>query len=344
MKKGETKKLNAWARSHSVEVNFHVKMVALLLLIIILPLEQLFSRQMADAEASFIENVQGSNDSSTVNFFRAVDFLGNLWVLMGTATLLFYVQDPLHSTKLNMVACFSVYLCSCINMVLREPRPYFLSRNIQGHQCSDGFGMPSLALTVATVCYSFILIMYIHRRTLWLRFVAYVAALMLMVLLAFAKVYLGANFPHQVVATLVYDYLYITITFTFDSVIHKLAYRSSHNYDKNRQFSVYWFIATLGCVLASLLVYLLFPLHFHLDIEWENNAMHDCNTHQAIIQAAPLFSTCIIFFLLGAVAGNMHTSKLMPQIWWYGPMWKRLVCFAGAMGVEVAIYFTLSEC
>jgi len=344
MKKAESKKLNAWARSHSVEVNFHVKMVALLLLIVILPLEQLFSRQMGAAELPFMESLQAGGDNQhTIDFFIVVDYIGNRWVILATATFLFYLQDPMHSTKLIIVATLGLYLCSCINMILREPRPYFLSKHVHGHVCSEGFGMPSFSITVATVCYSFILIMYIHRRSLWVRISAYFTMLSLMVLLAFSRVFLGANFPHQVAATLIYDYLYITITFTFDSVIHKLSYKSSHNYAKNLHYSIYWFIAILGCLLASLLIYLLFPLHFHLNIEWENNALYDCDTHSTIINAAPLYDSSIIFFLYGAVAGNMQTSKLMPQIWWYGPVWKRLVCFTVAMGVEIAIYFTCSK-
>lgn len=344
MKKADSKKLNAWARSHSVEVNFHVKMISLLLLIVILPLEQLFSRQMSDAEMPFMENLQeGAKDDSTINFFRVVDYIGARWVILATATFLFYLQDPLHSTKLTIVATLGLYLCSCTNMILREPRPYFLSKHVHGHLCSEGFGMPSFSLTVATVCYSFMLIMYIHKRPLWERITAYFATLAIMVLLAFSRVFLGANFPHQVAATLIYDYLYITITFTFDSVIHKLAYKSSHNYDKNRHYSIYWFIAVVGCLLASLLIYLLFPLHFHLNIEWENNALYDCDTHSTIISSAPLYDSSIIFFLYGVVAGNMQTSKIMPQIWWYGPILKRLICFAIAMGVEIAIYFTCSN-
>lgn len=344
MKKGDSKKLNAWARSHSVVVNFHVKMISLLLLIVILPLEQLFSGQMSNAEIPFMENLQsGTHDDSTISFFKVVDYIGNRWIILGTATFLYYMKDPLHSTKLNIVATLGLYVCSCFNMILREARPYFLSRHIHGYVCSEGFGMPSFSITVATVCYSFILIMYIHRSTVWLRIIAYFSMLLVMILLAISRVMLGANFPHQVVATLIYDYLYITITFTFDFAIQKLAYRSSHNYDKNRHYAIYWFIATLGCLIASLLVYLLFPLHFRLNIEWENNALYDCDTHRTIINSAPLYDSSIIFFLYGAVAGNLQTSKLMPKIWWHGPLWKRFLCFLIAMGVEVAIYFTFSK-
>ena len=342
--KPDAKKLNAWAKKHSVQVNFHVKMVALLLLIIILPLEQLFSSQMANREMHFLENLQSSvSNSYAIDFFKFVGYLGNMWVIQGTATILFYLFDPLHSMKLTIVAAYGVYFASLLNMILREPRPYFLSRAIKGHDCADGFGMPSHSLTVATICYSFMLIMYIHRRSLVLRISAYLGMFLLMLLIAVSRVLLGSNFPHQVVTTLLYDYLYVTMTFTFDSTINKLSYRSSHNYEKNKHYSVYWFIATLGCLLASLFLYMLFPLHFRMDIEWENNAVHDCGSFSGIISAAPLYDSSIIFYVFGVTAGSLQTSKWMPKVWWRGVLWKRVLCSAGAIGVEVAIYFTLSE-
>lgn len=341
--KSEKNKLNAWAQKQSVKVNFNVKMIALLLLIIIMPLEQLFSTQMSENEMHFMEDVQSMTDSQgTINFFKAVGYLGNMWVVQVTATVLFYLFDPIHSMKLTIVAAYGVYLASLLNMILREPRPYFSSSHVRGRDCSDGFGMPSHSLTIATICYSFMLIMYIHRQKLAIRITAYLSAFLLMVLIAASKVIMGSNYPHQVVTTLLYDYLYITMTFTFDSTINKLSYRSCHNYAKNKHYSVYWFIATLGCLLASLLLYQLFPLHFRLDIEWENNAIHECGIHNGIINAAQLYDSAVIFYVYGVCSGNLQTSKWMPKIWWHGTLWKRGVCALIAIGVEVAIFFTLS--
>mmetsp|Transcript_1392 Transcript_1392/g.1381 ORF Transcript_1392/g.1381 Transcript_1392/m.1381 type:complete len:123 (-) Transcript_1392:397-765(-) len=110
-------------------------------------------------------------------------------------------------------------------------------------------------MMMGTVFFFTLAIDFFHKWRDMYRYTAYFLLFLILSLLGFSRVYLGEQFPHQVIMGLCYSFIYLTAVFAFDRSLLDLTIKSSFNYKANRKYIVYWFVGTMFLLLASITVF-----------------------------------------------------------------------------------------
>jgi hypothetical protein len=270
-------------------------------------------------------------------FFKLVHYLGSPYVLLVGISVLYHLGNPASAIKIGVVSSTAQYLHSLMNLIYCEPRPYWVYGHIKALDCSKGFGNPSpQVVTLATFCF-YSICEYIKSK--YLRTVCFIAALLLLLLMGLAEVYLGDYFPHQIVVSMVLSYIFIVASLAFEERLNNLVHKSSFDYFRNRTSIVYWIVATIGLLTLSLLVYSIITLQSEVKVLWIKHATDDCNIEYNVGNSYSFFYSAFIFYQLGFVLGSMLLHKFLSNLWWRTTLYKRIVRAGISGGLVVAIHF-----
>ena len=328
-------------RKSLVHVNTYVKGLAAAVLLFIVPLEIILRDALERKEGDWLVSLQGKITSEHArNFFKAASLLGNRWVYLGLSPFLIHCVDPLKGLKIVLVAGFAMYCEGVLGLIYYEPRPGWVRDDIRVQLCEGGFGMPSASLVLFSVLAVYLLVQYMHK-TNYIRVIAYVSIVLISLLLSFAKMYLGVNFPHQVVITLCYIFVYVTAALALDQTLTKLVRTSAFDYQENKEIAVYWIITTLFFLLFAIAIYDIITLNRTLNIKYIKNANLNCSVSNDLGAPNTFEQTAYIFYNLGAVTGCLQITKFRPRKWWKTALWKRFTRAFLMLGLTIGLFFML---
>ena len=140
------------------------------------------------ADLSFITWIQGFSTPVLDGFFRWITLLGDQEYYMVVIPLLYWLWSKEFGIRFTLVFMISIYLNAAIKYNYATERPDMAVRLIE----EDGFSFPSGHAQGNTVFWGY-LARELHRR--W----SYVAAAVLVFLVAFSRVYLGVHFPLDII-------------------------------------------------------------------------------------------------------------------------------------------------
>jgi membrane-associated phospholipid phosphatase len=123
-------------------------------------------------------------------FFRAVTFMGEEEFFLILLPLVFWCVDWIVGARLTILFLLSGYANSVLKELFAQPRPPDLDPSVRLSNAT-GYGLPSGHSQSAVIVWGYLAA--ILRKT-W----AWVAAIVLMVLIGFSRVYLGVHFPTDV--------------------------------------------------------------------------------------------------------------------------------------------------
>lgn len=172
----------------------------------------------------------------------------------------------------------------------------------------------------ATILYTTLIIEFLHKREDYSKYVAYTLTLVILWLLGFGRLYLGENYPHQILLGLCYGFIYVTLCFAFDKKLLKLSVKSCFNWEKNRKNLVYWFGVTIFLLLGVVATFDVITLARTTNISWKLHALNHCNKNYSVGGAASFYQSSWIFYNLGLVAGCMNSSRYLTLFWWHTPI------------------------
>ncbi len=178
------------------------------------------------ADLSFINWVQQFSPPVVVSLFRWITMLGDQEYYMVVIPLLYWLWNKHFGIRFSLVFVTSIYLNSALKYNFLTERPDAAVRLVE----ADGFSFPSGHAQGNTVFWGY-LARELHRR--W----AYWVAAVLIILVAFSRVYLGVHFPIDVIAGILIGLL-ILVGFEF------LQTRYALKFDNRR-----YFLFTGGAVL-----------------------------------------------------------------------------------------------
>lgn len=322
---------------------FHVsifwKALAVLIILIALPLEVMLHEILEGSGCSLIYRMQQSfSYQHSEPFFQ---FFGSLsdWILLVLSPVLMHFFDPRQGVKVVMVLCLNMFAMSLVNLIYAEPRPFWVRYDVNGYKCALGYANPDFVVSMLSTAFFYTSFQYMRdvHRTLFRCWLALGCGLVGVTCLA--RMYLGTTFLHQLITTLCYALLVVTLALIFDRPLAIVAYKSAFRYKEHRVHSMYWFIATLAMMLAAITVFDLITIQLFLKVEWVENANSNCYIHYDVGSDESFYPSAWVFYNLGILNGSMFTAKFLNEHWWRTPIWKRAIRSLAAVGAAVGFRF-----
>lgn len=144
------------------------------------------------AGLDFIRAVQVVHGPVLDAVFKAITFMGEEEFFLVLLPLIFWCIDFAAGARLVVVLLLSTYVNSGLKDVFQHPRPFDLDPTVKLTE-AEGYGLPSGHSQSAVVVWGTMALQF-RKRWLW------IAAILLMVLIGFSRIYLGVHFPTDVLA------------------------------------------------------------------------------------------------------------------------------------------------
>lgn len=251
--------------------------------IVFIPLSLIFSDYIKYYDKQLIIYLQSSSFyhssvfnylSSFINLFYTVKFHVSFCIFA------YLALDPGVAYKVAITAGFTSYLCFYLEVIIHDPRPYWITTEIIPAFCHVNFGCPSLNILSGFMYYQLLNLNYnraIHSRDPFTRdnitamkcgvFIAkfFIVINFLVGLVLIAN---GENFVYQVIVSFFFGFIFIRILITFNKDIDYLANGARYIMSISNQTVVWFFIYIMGLASASWIVYSI--IHKGLLISKEN--------------------------------------------------------------------------
>ena len=138
----------------------------------------------------FIHTIQLAHGPALDAVFTAITFMGEEKFFLVLLPLVLWCVDLAVGIRLAFAFLLSAYANACLKDLFTQPRPFVLDPTVRLHEAS-GYGMPSGHSQSAVVVWG---ILAAQARKAWL----WAAAILLMGLIGFSRIYLGVHFPTDV--------------------------------------------------------------------------------------------------------------------------------------------------
>lgn len=126
-----------------------------------------------------------------VSPMKMITFLGNEEFYLFVAPAIYWCLDAKLGFRLGISLMLSGMINSGLKLVFRGPRPYWVEAKVQAFSAETSFGVPSGHSQNSAVVWGLIA-KRINKTWAW------VAAIILIGLIGFSRMYLGVHFPHDV--------------------------------------------------------------------------------------------------------------------------------------------------
>jgi len=145
-------------------------------------------------EIAFIKWLQASATSTSYLLAEIFSFLGEQYILIVILAFIYFVYDK----KIGEQIAYCIFLGACSNNAIKglvkAKRPFQVDNAISGgrQETATGFSFPSGHSQNAATFYGAIAF-HFKKKIIW------VSAILLVLLIAFSRVYLGVHFPVDVI-------------------------------------------------------------------------------------------------------------------------------------------------
>ncbi|MDO8636881.1 MAG: phosphatase PAP2 family protein [Dehalococcoidia bacterium] len=139
-----------------------------------------------------IRSIQQFHGPILDGLFRAITFLGTQEAYLLVMPFIMWCIDFRVGVRLIIVLLFSSYLNTDLKDLFQQPRPFQLDPGVKLADAT-GYSLPSGHAQSAVVVWGGIAV-WLHATWFW------VAAILLIILIGFSRIYLGVHFPTDVLA------------------------------------------------------------------------------------------------------------------------------------------------
>jgi membrane-associated phospholipid phosphatase len=231
---------------------------------------------------------------------KAFSFLGTEDFFMVALPIIYWCIDSNLGIRIAFILMFSDGINSVVKLALHGPRPYWISSQVKGLAEETSFGVPSNHVQSAMVIWGMIAA---YMRKWW----AWLAAILLIVLIGLSRMYLGVHFPHDVLVGLLLGALILWLVVRFWDPVAAWAKKLT----LGRQILSAWLASLVLFALPVIPVLWLNLTHWQAPQEWASYATQALSLQGAATDAGTFFG------LLAGVAwlnrqGNFQTKG----IWW----------------------------
>jgi len=254
-------------------------------------------------------------------FFQFITALGREEFYLALFPLVYWCIHKKMGKHFAYLFLLSVALNTMMKHALRGPRPFWLDPVLE-RATEVSYGIPSGHVQYATLIYPF-LALWIRRRWAWL------AAIMMIILMGLSRIYLGVHFVHDVIAGFL-----ISVLLLVSYVIWRRRWEETFARRILGQRLLVMMLIPLGLTAVYLLIRFLIGLP-------------DENVSWAVFAAeaelsGPRDMTTAVAALLGTGIGIVLESSRV-RFLMAGPIWQRALRYLLGMIVAVAIWLGLGQ-
>lgn len=327
-----------------VRTSLGLRTFAFLLILFFIPVENILSETFIGLQEDLVEDIQEYYRSDRLDHLcRIMMYFGSSWIIVVIAPVLYHIWDCRTTLKSIVIMCMSAYFNSLLCLIQGEPRPFWVDSDIQAIRCDTGYGNPSKETMIGVTVFTIILIEFFHSFSIWIRVIAYSFVFMIQILLGLSAVYLGTQFPHQVLMSCVFAFVYLTSCFAFDKRLSELILKSGFSYSENRLYIIYWIIGNVCLLIIILTVFDIISISVNgeINLKWYKEAsvtfiQTDCNVEYGLGYES-LYASAFMFYATGIVIGSILSSKYLGDLWWATNYWKRVIRAAVSLGYSIGV-------
>ena len=246
-------------------------------------------------------------------------FLGSENFLFLVLPLIYWSIDSRLGLQIAMILAASNNLKPILKMLFADPRPYWVSAQVNAFVAEGSFGIPSGHAQDAVVLWG---IMASGVRKRW----AWIAAFALAFLIGFSRLYLGAHFVHDVLAGWLVGAVLLWAFMRFwDSAAAWLKTQSLGN-----QVMIAFFVSIILVAIGALVVARLDGYTF--PEEWRDNALRAGPLPEPVSMEGILTSAGSLFGLAAGAAWIASRGGYQAS----GPTGKRALRYViGLIGIVI---------
>jgi len=207
-----------------------------------------------------------------------------------------------------------------LKLLLAGPRPYWLSSQVKGLWPETTFGAPSGHAQNATSIWG---ILAVAIKKPW----AWISAVLLIFMIGFSRLYLGAHFPHDVIVGWMMGVLLLVLFSRFSKPVQVWFAKKTTG-----QQVWYAFLISVACILTGLSTVLL-RNDFQIPDQWIANAASTGTDTPDPVDANGIFTSAgSLFGLAAGLAWIQQYGGYQAS----GPFWKRALRYLiGLIGVLI---------
>jgi hypothetical protein len=182
---------------------------------------------------------------------------------------------------------------------------------------------------------------YLHnfRR----RMMVYSMTGLLILFMSFGFIYLSENYPHQIVTSLFFTIILITLSYSSEKNLLKLSNRSCYKYHKNRVSIIYWIIACFSMICLFGAIDLM-VLSFHpISPKTINDSTEHCPNDYDPNGDANVRSCVSVLYILGYIIGALIGSDKISIYYTMTNFWKRFLRFFLTSSACYGLYYAFCK-
>jgi membrane-associated phospholipid phosphatase len=274
---------------------------------------------LIDISIAVIIAIQGMGEwlNAPMQFFSTLGTENFFFIVL---PLIYWCINAALGLRVGFILTIGSVFNHAAKILFAGPRPYWVSSHIKGLWPETGFGVPSNHAQTGMSVWG---IIGVHVHEKWFRVVIGI----LIFLIGFSRIYLGAHFPHDVLLGWLFGGLIL------------------YAFVKLEKPVLDWFLQKTFSqqIVASFLISLVFILigfsavalrrDFQLSEQWITNALLVSTDPLAPLDRQGIFTLAGTFF--GLAAGSvwiLRQGGYQPS----GPVWKRALCYIiGLIGVLI---------
>lgn len=146
-------------------------------------------------ELDIIRAIQNISNEFIDTIFKIITFIGDQYVFIGIAILIYWFIDKKKGFKLVFVFLLSTAVTSVVKTIVKRPRPFEKDPTVLIGEKTHGYSFPSGHSQAIAVESSFLISEYGKKKP-WLKYLM----LTLLILVPFSRVYLGQHYITDVIA------------------------------------------------------------------------------------------------------------------------------------------------
>jgi len=251
-------------RGDKYKISNLFRIVAILLAIMIIPIQIFMKSMIQNMENNMIKDLQSKGSLLASDGFQVlyevliVAFSSEFSLLV--SIFLFLSMDSLIAFKAALLCCLGIYVMVLLKLMYESPRPFWMERDIiayRGH-CKFDFGSPSQHVFSLVYFYPYLIFMYFQKYTLRVNkplvaslyvLDACLASLTFLGLLVMGQVYL-----YQIMISILYSFVFLLLTITFDAEILNKCEQIGFIVRSSRKYKFYLLLFCMGMYLVGLVL------------------------------------------------------------------------------------------
>ncbi len=144
-------------------------------------------------------------------FMRFISFFGDEEFFLIALPAIYWSINKQLGRQLGYIFLFSALINNITKNLLRQPRPFWVDPALQRADI-EGFGLPSGHMQNVTAVF-LLLAAHVRRSWMWL------LVILLILLMALSRFYLGVHFPHDILIGFVIGLVIVMLFFVWQSML-----------------------------------------------------------------------------------------------------------------------------